>query len=399
MADVVTDRLFEYPAGIASWQNDAGSTDTNEPQDGDLMTFDSTTALAGNLRRVKSEVRGLSVNSGWINYLGLTSIQVANNVVAIPSPNPPTWNSGTVLTFAGDWTSIIQPGRRVRATLTNGTQAAATIIICTLAGATTQMTVDALIFGATAADLAYVEFSALGSPSDTLVPDATGPLLNASPIFVTPVGSGLGTRFVIPPLGGGTGTDSNAWGGDLSGTYPPMAPTVFKIQGNEIQGAPINNTDTDQVFNWDGVNRLWKAARISVISGIGALSGNDQAGTLQLPNSSFPLFLKWLRLDSILFTAGQLDGVLGPFNWDVPFPGGPYFVWCFCVDPRVAVTWDGVVSAAQVSMRYRNSSMIYQTANTVPFTPSTPNDPVTFDTTGANIDGVQMQVWALAIGA
>lgn len=105
---------------ITNWQPDyqtTGSADTNSPK--------GTDSMAGNLdqelREIKSVARQESTNKAWERWLGLTS-------PASPSPNPPTFVSGTQFTLTNDWTSastyypaICQIGRRIRAFVSAGT--------------------------------------------------------------------------------------------------------------------------------------------------------------------------------------------------------------------------------------------------------------------------------------
>jgi hypothetical protein len=62
----VTDKL-------ANWQPDADTNDTNQPTNSTLMSDGQPGDLDGELRRIKSEVRGESINKSWERWLGMLS--------------------------------------------------------------------------------------------------------------------------------------------------------------------------------------------------------------------------------------------------------------------------------------------------------------------------------------
>jgi hypothetical protein len=367
--DVVSDSLIAWPPGTTSWQPDANTVDGNNPQDSDLMVSTAPTALAGNLRRIKSDTRGLSLNSGWICYLGLDTAPSPGN--AAPVPLLPS-----SFTLAGDWRPIAQPARRVRASFsadgaTIASTAIATILSATFVGGTTTVLTDNPTFMTPPAGqtFAYVEFASVGSLAETLAAEAL-PSTNASPLFLTQLRGGNATRFVVPPLFGGTGTDASVWGGDLSGNVQPdtlgspMAPIVAKLQGETLNAAPLVGGELDQVLHFDVASMAWLAASLATLQG-GGFSGTAAAGTVVFPgsadtstNPAVPLKLKWISTTAGISPANEVEGTAGPFNFDTPFVSGPPFLaWITGLttpNGLTAIFIPDVADVASINVAYRN---------------------------------------------
>lgn len=240
MANPVADQLVAVPPA-PSWQDNAPTTDTNEPQDTDFVKSSTATGLSPNLRSIKSNVRQFSLDAGWANFTGLTSA---------PSPLPATYDissSGSRFSLAGDWVTpgIAVIGRVVRATFTDGTKAVATITNVNTAGGITAVTVSPAILAA--GTLKWVEFSALGS--------ALSGGLNAFALNLILQTISGNPAFVVPVSQGGTSRADQVFGGDLqfdAGAADPSSPIPGKVVA--IQGQPWDSSTpiAGTVPQWDG---------------------------------------------------------------------------------------------------------------------------------------------------
>lgn len=109
MSNPVSDRL-------TSWQFDADGADTNLPVAGTSIGLGTAGDLAGELRRIKSELRGESLNKGWEVWKGITNL-AATGPIAFTYATTATFTVNDNLLARG----VAITGRRVRAILSGST--------------------------------------------------------------------------------------------------------------------------------------------------------------------------------------------------------------------------------------------------------------------------------------
>lgn len=154
--DSVNDRLHGPTTGQV-WQNDAAGRDSNNPQPGNLIRPGSPASIDGNLRNIKSEMKGFALDPMWVNYIGNAS----------PDPAFPVKQSGITFTLHNNWMSIATVGRMVRITFsTGGTVVVAPIVSAAFAGTDTTITLmggtpNPLDADVWTGGISYVEFSAI----------------------------------------------------------------------------------------------------------------------------------------------------------------------------------------------------------------------------------------------
>lgn len=151
MSNPVTD-------GITEWADDANTTDSNTPAGASSMSPGGATELAGELRRIKSEVRGESVNKGWERWKGLYgTLNFIDATHFSLSGNQFTTNGGPV-----------EITRRIKVTQTSGT-AYCVIVDASFGAGVTTVTV---IGTALDAGLSEVQFGVpvVGAASSYAVP-------------------------------------------------------------------------------------------------------------------------------------------------------------------------------------------------------------------------------------
>jgi len=330
MANPTVDKLAAVPADGPSWQTDASSNDNNLPQLADLMTPGGENDLSAELRKIKSEVRALSVNSGWLNYSGLESA---------PSPNAPAKVSATVFTLVGDWVTpkITQVGRNVRATFSDGTTAIATIRDANVAGSITTVTLNA---GILAGVLKYVEFAAVGGTTSAA---AGGYPLQLQ--LDNPTG-----RFVVPVSHGGTGQTDMNFAGDLGGSFPNA--TVKKLQGTAVSAVAPSETLLDQVLAWTpGAPGQWSSIALQQLLSLSQLvidkNGASAKGTFVIPHSGTivdALKVKWaISEPSTLPMSTTEDSIVDWITWDAGFDSHIFATVLTASNPKVIVAWPDLV--------------------------------------------------------
>lgn len=278
----VNESLAGYPT---SWQNNAAGADTNTPQDNDSMLFSLPTSLPGELRDIKSVVRGFSLDPAWVNYTGLQGAPA-------PSPLPATLIDAQSISLVNDWTAIATVGRVLKLVAPDGTFETRTITASTYDSGTLTTTVE--FVGAVNAQLSYVEFSALGSAADGK---------GAYPLTLAQ----LGNAFVVPANQGGTGANAASFpvllaadlflGQTLAGSGTPTNSGTIKLP---ITGSAsgqvvlkwavagpftldaINDTGS-YVVTWDTpfANAVYAMSVLpsvaDVVPGVAALSSDDTA--------------------------------------------------------------------------------------------------------------------------
>ena len=189
MPDSVTDTLV-------NWQPDASTNDSNLPQPLTPMGTGDSGDLAGELRRIKSEVRGISIAMSWERWLGLKNLAGTGNIAfTFVGVSQFTVNDN----FVAPNRNVAVVGRKVRSMQPTGP---AGFITGTISGATFS----------SPNTLVTVSWDA-GVLSNTFTEIQFGPEPDA-----------------INTGGGGSIT----LGGDLSGT--PAAATVVGIQGSPVSG-------------------------------------------------------------------------------------------------------------------------------------------------------------------
>jgi hypothetical protein len=322
----LVDRLAALPGTAPSWQNDASSTDTNNPQDADSAKVTTPTGLSPNLREIKSEVRSMSVNLGWINYSGLDSA---------PSPDGPTKISDSSFSLPNDWSVLdeslnlpITAGQRVRFTFSDGTARAVGTII-TVDNSPVTSTIFTMLgtpITGLLATTGFVEFSAAGSPYSGVGND---------PLVLIPDSS---TNYpTVPALQGGTGhsvVDADPVGDVVVGTTGFPATKVVQFQENQpIDGTLPNGGVGDQVMWWDNGVPTWRfrsladqvpdnstqwlpfiQAALATTETLAAY-GSFKIGTLTV---------NWIN-DNVIIPAGLSRGDT-VFNYATPFSSGVYAI-------------------------------------------------------------------------
>jgi hypothetical protein len=145
MANSVIDRLTD-------WQNDADSVDTNLPNNATAMGDGQPGDLDGEFRRVKSEIRDLSLNMSWERWRGLRNV-AGTGVIAFSyaSANSFTVNDN----FAVPGRNVATVGRRVKIFLSGVTLYGT---ITGASGGTTTTILVALDSGSLDASLFEVQF-------------------------------------------------------------------------------------------------------------------------------------------------------------------------------------------------------------------------------------------------
>ena len=130
MANPVTDKLKD-------WLNDADAADTNIPIASTPMGTGQSGELAGEIRRLKSEIRSLSIIMSWERWLGLKNLAAIGNIAF-------TYSSGTVFTVNDDFLNtnrnVAVVGRRVKGMLA-GSTIYGTISVSSFSAPTTTVTV------------------------------------------------------------------------------------------------------------------------------------------------------------------------------------------------------------------------------------------------------------------
>lgn len=346
MANPVLDEIAALPPA-PSWQNDASGADTNNPLDDDTAAVDTLTGLSPNLRSIKSNVRALSVNLGWINYTGLESA---------PSPDGPTQISDQIFTLDGDWTATnvalnlpIGAGQRVKFHFSDGTTAVGTLKLVELVGTLTRFTlVDASITG----DLVtgYVEFSAAGPPFGA----TNDPLILEQDV----------TTFqpMVRPEQGGTGhsvASTDPTGDVVIGAagFPAMKVTGF-LESQPIDLLfPPDNVRTDQVMKWGEASEKWQAQALTdivpqytnnwgpfIISILTAAQTRAASGSMTLGGVT----VKWATAGPFTIANPVQDQGGANLLWDTPFIQQTYAVVGIASNlsgtgsVRVWITWDDV---------------------------------------------------------
>jgi len=102
---------------LVDWQNDSSSTDSNLPVAATSIGIGTAGDLTGELRRIKSEIRDLSINMSWERWKGLKNLTGAVNITF-------TYVSATSFTVNDNFLSanrnVAVLNRRVKAILSTG---------------------------------------------------------------------------------------------------------------------------------------------------------------------------------------------------------------------------------------------------------------------------------------
>lgn len=103
---------------LSSFQPDHAGNDSNQPVGASNAGIGQSQDVSGNLRLLKSVIRGLSIHMSWERWLGVKNLAGTANIAF-------TFSSGTVFTvndnFSSSGRNIAVVGRRVRATLAAST--------------------------------------------------------------------------------------------------------------------------------------------------------------------------------------------------------------------------------------------------------------------------------------
>jgi len=145
MANPVTDQLDV-------WKNDSTGNDTNLPAVGAAMGTGQVAELAGELRLLKSEIKGAVETLSWERWKGERNLADTANVAF-------TFSTATVFTinddFVGATRAVAIVGRRVRATL-----AASTLYgVITIASFSTPTTTVTVLWDSGAMDAGLTEIA------------------------------------------------------------------------------------------------------------------------------------------------------------------------------------------------------------------------------------------------
>jgi hypothetical protein len=123
---------------IISWQSDAAVADTNLPVGGSNAGVGQSQDLSGNLRLLKSEMRGLSINASWERWRGVKNLAGTANIAF-------TYISPTQFSVNDDFTSanrlVAVVGRRVKALMNGYPTIYGTITAASAVGSTTTVTI------------------------------------------------------------------------------------------------------------------------------------------------------------------------------------------------------------------------------------------------------------------
>jgi hypothetical protein len=144
--------------GIDLWQADADSNDSNLPVDATNIGIGTVGDLTGELRRIKSEIRSLSLHMSWEKWLGVRNLAGTANVTFTSVPGQPTIfvvNDN----FITSTRNVALIGRRVRGIQGSGSNVWGTITGATYFPAQNTTNVAVLLdFGAFDPTLQEVQF-------------------------------------------------------------------------------------------------------------------------------------------------------------------------------------------------------------------------------------------------
>src|SRR5262252_2522983 len=118
MANPVIDKLTD-------WQNDANTTDSNQPTNATAMSDGAPGDLDGEFRRVKSEMRDESIIKSWERWKGLLNV-AGTAFIAFTYVNQTQFSVND--NFTAEPRLVAQAGRRVRALLGTSTFIYGTIL-------------------------------------------------------------------------------------------------------------------------------------------------------------------------------------------------------------------------------------------------------------------------------
>jgi hypothetical protein len=165
---------------LTSWKNDAAAGDTNLPVAGSNAGTGQAQELAGNIRLLKSELRGVALNASWERWKGARNLAGVADIAFL-------FNGPTQFFVNDDFTSasrlVATVGRRVKATIASTTLYG----VITAASAVGSLTTVTVLWqsGALDATLSEVQFGpelrAVGTTS-LMLQNATGVTLGAGQI-------------------------------------------------------------------------------------------------------------------------------------------------------------------------------------------------------------------------
>ena len=139
---------------LHSWQNDHLTADTNLPAAGSAAGIGDAQDLSGNLRMLKSVIRGVASHLSWERWLGMKSLVGGQITFAYNTPNIFAVTDNFTATGRG----VAVVGRRVRGLHSTGTVAWGTISGAVYAAPTTTVTVSLDAGSALAPSLYEVQF-------------------------------------------------------------------------------------------------------------------------------------------------------------------------------------------------------------------------------------------------
>lgn len=294
---------------LPEWKPDAGSADTNEPQPTSSTLYTSSTAIDGEFRRIKSEMRSQTLEPQWVRYT-----IVPENVDQLDPPDntPITVVSGgdadtpAEISLPGDWTGLVAIDQRVQAWV-NNTPFYGKITDVALPGPGGGNTIIRVLMDSGQSLSACIELRmGIWNPQSSVLP------------------FGAGVPLPIPYGGTGNtlGQPSGVAGGDLRLEYPN--PLVQGIQGNPVVTAEPADMD---VMYFDEGGEIFNFAQIAaldpnVTARIALLTQISASGYIKLPvtlgggsAADDNIIIQWATS-----TGEGVNGTSGTFTVALPIP-------------------------------------------------------------------------------
>lgn len=235
MSNPVTDNIL-------NWQIDADAGDTNQPTSATAIGTGTVGDLAGELRRIKSEVRGESTTKSWERWKGLKNLAGTGDI-AFTFVNGTTFTVNDNFTLSPGLRPVAIVGRRVRGWIASG------LIYGTISSASwsSPNTTIVVAWDSGALDATLIEiFFGLEANSNSLVAAVAAKLAKAGDTMTGPLHIYFDSPTIYLEDSAGTEFAVAASGGDIivsKNIGSHAVPNYTIIYVLNADGTPSNNNE------------------------------------------------------------------------------------------------------------------------------------------------------------